>query len=1078
MVCQNPNCMYLHEPGEEADSYTKEDLASVKYHLKEHANTEVHKIQLGRPPSSGPTSVFPPPHSAQPHTVKKAELLPHRIVGPESDRGSNDEREEASALPPTASWATKPSSTETTPILHNQQLPTSQLSHSVQPPLLQSSQNSSFTHTSNSQQSSPTPSSSQEPKTKRLSDAQSINAKVVKKVDYVPMSLSTAKKNETDEDVEAEQLQRFANEPIQVERLETKSDLSAKPHTDNPLLTKQTDIVADFDQTLSALSDGSFSFSFNGPLPDSASSTEEKLSEKTSTVVQDSSIVESSRIVSPPPGVGFIRTDISNLSNTTEFNQPSPTPYTGSFNPFAPDDDKFDPFSSESPSLGVLGISSLGNNNSDAYVNDARTHPQAYSNSTKSRNSSRFGFAQEDGEFTHLNSADPLAMKDLQDGFRALFPNVNISFGPSDVHQESMWNTTNDSTFAPLRRNLMTAPPGVPISSVNQAQNLLNNTSPGLDHHFHQNMLMQHHQQLSGNSVVPPTIKSPPPGIYTQSPRMDYGMTGGWNPPSTSWNIEDDYLSRQPPHQPPHQPSQNQFLSNHSRNEAQDFFGAFLKAAAVNSNSHDEVSSEAEALPNILQDPAIMSVRISQADNAYRAPGAPVMSQQQYQPIQNVGGHRLSVFERVTRTGDEQIGGGFGVGIGLGNMDAGINDDSKEIQTSTPSERTTEIEKETDQSINAALIKSPVFLDKDVVHKKTNNEIGSVNANRSLKPAPVKILSTKTNGGNDLQVKSAANPSSQTYKRSPNENITRKSDSNITPDSSITTSTTSVQKWNRRHSRSSKKQQSNADGQLLSASNSKHKDVLVHKGDSSTSINDSGESNVKSAIEPSIVLTPILSKKSKKKDKNSGVQAQLMANDLSLKDTESIEDVHNLNIGEFQKISNESNDVKDNLVTNNSKRHNNNMSTDFKFDFPTSVFSPSTSKDTNNESISTHHVLENSSDLKSPSNSTFEFSSSNIFSKDFNFNTSSIFNLPTSFSSTSPLFGSSDNNSPGSPIMNGDPSPWNNSTQSSNGIKSTTVSVEDLERQVANARREAEMLEHRLRAVIKKNTHHLQDAWK
>ncbi|CAG8715229.1 7334_t:CDS:2, partial [Dentiscutata heterogama] len=109
MVCQNPNCMYLHEPGEEADSYTKEDLASVKYHLKEHANTEAHKIQLGRPPSSGPTSVFPPPHSTQQHTVKKAEPLPHRIVGPESDRGSNDEREEASALPPTASWAAKPS---------------------------------------------------------------------------------------------------------------------------------------------------------------------------------------------------------------------------------------------------------------------------------------------------------------------------------------------------------------------------------------------------------------------------------------------------------------------------------------------------------------------------------------------------------------------------------------------------------------------------------------------------------------------------------------------------------------------------------------------------------------------------------------------------------------------------------------------------------------------------------------------------------------------------------------------------------------------------------------------------------
>jgi hypothetical protein len=71
----------------------------------------------------------------------------------------------------------------------------------------------------------------------------------------------------------------------------------------------------------------------------------------------------------------------------------------------------------------------------------------------------------------------------------------------------------------------------------------------------------------------------------------------------------------------------------------------------------------AEPLPNILQDPAIMSVRISQADSAYRAPGAPVTPQ--YQPMQN-GGHRLSVFERVARTGDEQIGSGF-VGIGMGD---------------------------------------------------------------------------------------------------------------------------------------------------------------------------------------------------------------------------------------------------------------------------------------------------------------------------------------------------------------------------------------------------------------------------
>jgi hypothetical protein len=59
-----------------------------------------------------------------------------------------------------------------------------------------------------------------------------------------------------------------------------------------------------------------------------------------------------------------------------------------------------------------------------------------------------------------------------------------------------------------------------------------------------------------------------------------------------------------------------------------------------------------------------MSVRMSQADSAYRAPGAPVMPQ--YQPMQNVG-HRLSVFERVSRGDEQQIGSGFSVGIGMGD---------------------------------------------------------------------------------------------------------------------------------------------------------------------------------------------------------------------------------------------------------------------------------------------------------------------------------------------------------------------------------------------------------------------------
>ena len=72
------------------------------------------------------------------------------------------------------------------------------------------------------------------------------------------------------------------------------------------------------------------------------------------------------------------------------------------------------------------------------------------------------------------------------------------------------------------------------------------------------------------------------------------------------------------------------------------------------------------------QDPAIMSVRLSNPpDSPYRTPSTSVVPQP-HQQLPTIGGHRLSVFERVTRTGDEpQLGTGFGVGLGLGNVDAG-----------------------------------------------------------------------------------------------------------------------------------------------------------------------------------------------------------------------------------------------------------------------------------------------------------------------------------------------------------------------------------------------------------------------
>ncbi|KAK9462972.1 uncharacterized protein V1516DRAFT_620668 [Lipomyces oligophaga] len=80
--CPNPNCMFLHEPGEEADSYTRQDLSTIQ-----HAARQGEKGMSVRSNSSKPTPTAPTP-KVEDH----AELVP-----------------EVSALPPTVSWASKAS---------------------------------------------------------------------------------------------------------------------------------------------------------------------------------------------------------------------------------------------------------------------------------------------------------------------------------------------------------------------------------------------------------------------------------------------------------------------------------------------------------------------------------------------------------------------------------------------------------------------------------------------------------------------------------------------------------------------------------------------------------------------------------------------------------------------------------------------------------------------------------------------------------------------------------------------------------------------------------------------------------
>ena len=83
MPCSNAGCTYLHEPGEEADSFTKEDLATLRHAARD---TE-HKIK----PAS--MHLMPITKKASTEAVGQAPLA------------SSAASDEGSALPRTASWA-------------------------------------------------------------------------------------------------------------------------------------------------------------------------------------------------------------------------------------------------------------------------------------------------------------------------------------------------------------------------------------------------------------------------------------------------------------------------------------------------------------------------------------------------------------------------------------------------------------------------------------------------------------------------------------------------------------------------------------------------------------------------------------------------------------------------------------------------------------------------------------------------------------------------------------------------------------------------------------------------------------
>ena len=86
-ACQNPNCMYLHEPGEDLDSYTREDMSTIQHAAK--AAEGMHANALAA-------------HHMRRQTSR-------------ADSATTSNQEDAAVtLPPTVSWASLPRTNDAT----------------------------------------------------------------------------------------------------------------------------------------------------------------------------------------------------------------------------------------------------------------------------------------------------------------------------------------------------------------------------------------------------------------------------------------------------------------------------------------------------------------------------------------------------------------------------------------------------------------------------------------------------------------------------------------------------------------------------------------------------------------------------------------------------------------------------------------------------------------------------------------------------------------------------------------------------------------------------------------------------
>ncbi|KAG0279043.1 transcriptional repressor general negative regulator of transcription subunit 4 [Linnemannia exigua] len=596
MSCQNPGCMYLHEPGEDADSYSKEDLAGGKHHLQESMvpyDPYIHKPSaLGRPalPSQSSSSSLTPrvkPATVAPTHSPAASSLSD-WPAPGERPGSEDREDEGSALPATASWA-KIGSNPSTPTLINS-LPLSR-KLTEPPPLRAKGSTTSIitgvvvnnaskdTNDSPALDYAPTPAEAlaieaaakqqllqeqrqqQEQQRKILKQQQKQQEETEQQAELLNQKLRKQRqleKEKEQQELQKQQQQQEMEQKMQAqlekekerkrkERLQAEKEAQEKKEKEErerqaaEAKAKQERELVELEEqrrkaqvenlfvTAPTLSLGSFAFN-----PDASLSTQP--------LTLGSGLMQLGR---ETPG-SFGLDSFSAFSNLPV----TPGHYTGSFNPFSMDDE---PLMRRSAVPAGPTRSFLDESEYDAA---GRQRPMGPPIPGKPRQTSRFGFAMDNqfGDSYGFDSySDPIMSPSMQEGFRTLFPNVNVSFGGANgslniqqqqqlqqqqqqqqqhlrqLHQQQqqqsfqtspllhrqgsalngMWNTDNKHDPHMLQRNM---------AQLSMDNNNMQSTPSSRMAEYHQQMQNNHAQRngppgITRNTLNPSMIKSPPPGL-------------------------------------------------------------------------------------------------------------------------------------------------------------------------------------------------------------------------------------------------------------------------------------------------------------------------------------------------------------------------------------------------------------------------------------------------------------------------------------------------------------------------------------------------------------------------------------